>query len=142
MIENVGTALQTSATTGNGQTLVLPEPRLVTFKVQGNGPVSAGAVTLECCLQNTPVPPSSWSGERWSGHLLRRLPFLPMPRRITSQGSYGERFARGSARRNRYGPGHSARGARGLEPPPHVNSKGKGQRSFISILPPFKRRQG
>ena len=62
MIENVGTALQTSATTGNGQTLVLPEPRLVTFKVQGNGPVSAGAVTLECCLQNTPVPPSSWSG--------------------------------------------------------------------------------
>jgi hypothetical protein len=40
MLENVGTALQTSATTGNGETLVLPEPRLVTFKVQGNGPVS------------------------------------------------------------------------------------------------------
>jgi hypothetical protein len=44
MIENVGTALQTSATTGNGETLVLPEPRLVTFKVQGNGPVSARSV--------------------------------------------------------------------------------------------------
>jgi hypothetical protein len=36
-IENVTTALQAFATTGNGETLVLREPRLVTFKVRGNG---------------------------------------------------------------------------------------------------------
>ena len=35
-IENVTTALQVNATTGNGvTTLVLPEPRLVTFKITG-----------------------------------------------------------------------------------------------------------
>jgi hypothetical protein len=46
-IENVTTALQVNATTGNGQTLVLREPRLVTFSIKGNGPVTAGAVTIE-----------------------------------------------------------------------------------------------
>jgi hypothetical protein len=35
MIDNVTTALQTIAATGNGETLVLPEPRLVTFKIKG-----------------------------------------------------------------------------------------------------------
>jgi hypothetical protein len=36
--ENVTKALQVNATTGNGvTTLVLPEPRLVTFKITGNG---------------------------------------------------------------------------------------------------------
>jgi hypothetical protein len=55
MSDNVTTALQVNATTGNGvTTLVLPEPRLVTFKITGNGPVSAGAVTLECCPQAAP----------------------------------------------------------------------------------------
>jgi hypothetical protein len=49
MIENVTTALQVNATTGNGQTLVLPEPRLVTFRITGNGSVTAGAITIECC---------------------------------------------------------------------------------------------
>jgi hypothetical protein len=58
----VTTALQVNATTGNGfTTLVLPEPRLVTFKITGNGPVTAGAITIECCLQNTPIAPGSGS---------------------------------------------------------------------------------
>jgi hypothetical protein len=61
MIENVTTALQVNATTGNGESLVLPEPRLVTFKITGNGTVTAGAVTLECCPQTTPTPPSAGS---------------------------------------------------------------------------------
>jgi hypothetical protein len=39
--------LQINATTGNGQILVLPDPRLVTFKVTGDGSVSAGQVTIE-----------------------------------------------------------------------------------------------
>lgn len=45
MIENVTTALLVNQTSGNGQMLVLPDPRLVTFKVTGNGAVSAGQVT-------------------------------------------------------------------------------------------------
>jgi hypothetical protein len=49
MSDNVTTALQVNATTGNGETLVLPEPRLVTFKITCNGPVSAGQITVECC---------------------------------------------------------------------------------------------
>jgi hypothetical protein len=61
-IENVTTALQVNATTGNGvTTLVLPQPRLVTFKVTGNGPVTAGAITIECCPQNKPIAPGSGS---------------------------------------------------------------------------------
>jgi len=61
-IENVTTALEVNATTGNGvTTLVLPEPRLVTFKVTGNGPVTGGAITIECCPQNTPIAPDSGS---------------------------------------------------------------------------------
>jgi hypothetical protein len=60
-IENVTTALQAFATTGNGETLVLREPRLVTFKVRGNGAVTAGAVVLECCPRNTPIAPGSGS---------------------------------------------------------------------------------
>jgi hypothetical protein len=51
-IENVTTSLQVNATTGNGvTTLVLPEPRLVTFKITGKGSVTGGALTIECCLK-------------------------------------------------------------------------------------------
>jgi hypothetical protein len=53
--ENVTAALQVNATTGNGLTLTLPEARFVTFKIQGNGPVAAGQVTIECC---PPLPRS------------------------------------------------------------------------------------
>src|SRR6266487_3774191 len=45
--------LQDKATTGAGKKLVLPEPRRVRFLIRGEGPVSAGAVTIECCLEST-----------------------------------------------------------------------------------------
>ena len=61
-IENVTTALQAFATTGNGvTTLVLPEPRLVTFEITGNGSVTGGAITIECCPQNRTTAPDSGS---------------------------------------------------------------------------------
>ena len=60
-MENVTTALQVNATTGNGLTVTLPAPRFLTFKVQGNGNVTAGAVAIECCPQTTPIAPGSGS---------------------------------------------------------------------------------
>jgi hypothetical protein len=68
-IENVTTALQVNATTGNGLSLTLPEARFVTFKIQGNGPITTGQVTIECCPQTTPmtqVPLPSGSGATWT----------------------------------------------------------------------------
>ena len=55
MFANVTMAFQNAATTGEGLTQFLPERRRVTFRVTGNGPVSAGQVTIECCPQKTPV---------------------------------------------------------------------------------------
>jgi hypothetical protein len=46
---NVTTALQVNATSGDGFNLSLPDPRLVTFRITGNGSVSGGVVILECC---------------------------------------------------------------------------------------------
>jgi hypothetical protein len=60
-IENVTTALQVNASTGNGFTVTLLGPRFLTFKVQGNGNVAAGAVAIECCPQDTPISPGSGS---------------------------------------------------------------------------------
>ena len=59
MIANVTMAFQTAAITGEGSTQFLPDPRYVTFRVTGNGPVSAGAVTIECCPGNmtSTLPP-------------------------------------------------------------------------------------
>jgi len=57
-IENVTTALQVNATTGNGLTVTLPGPRFLTFKVQGNGNVTAGAVAIDL---------GQGQRERWSG---------------------------------------------------------------------------
>ena len=62
MIENVTTALQAFATTGNGLTLTLPDPRFVTFRVTGNGSITGGSVAIECCPQNTPIAPGAGSG--------------------------------------------------------------------------------
>jgi hypothetical protein len=45
MIANVTMAFQTAAITGKGITPILTSPRYVTFRVTGNGPVSAGVVT-------------------------------------------------------------------------------------------------
>src|SRR6266550_7079862 len=63
MIAAVTMAFQNAATTGEGLTQFLPQPRTVTFRVTGNGSVSAGAVTIECCPSMTPAPlPGSGSG--------------------------------------------------------------------------------
>jgi len=51
--------LQDKATIGEGKRLVLPEPRRVRFLIRGEGPVSAGAITIECC------PGSTKAGKFW-----------------------------------------------------------------------------
>jgi hypothetical protein len=68
MIEDVTTALQAFASTGNGFTLTLRDARFLTFKVQGNGPVTAGQLTFECCPQKTPMTdsPTSGTGTTWT----------------------------------------------------------------------------
>jgi len=60
--------LQDKATTGAGKRLVLPEPRRVRFLIRGEGPVSAGAVTIECC------PESTKAGKFWM-----ELATIPVP---------------------------------------------------------------
>ena len=60
--------LQDKATTGAGKKLVLPEPRGVRFLIRGEGPVSAGAVTIECC------PESTKAGKFWM-----ELATIPVP---------------------------------------------------------------
>jgi hypothetical protein len=57
MIDNVTTALQVNATSGDGFNLSLPEARLVTFRVTGNGSISGGAVTIECCPSSAAAAP-------------------------------------------------------------------------------------
>jgi hypothetical protein len=67
--ENVTYAFQNAATTGVGLTQFFLEPRFTTFRITGNGPVSAGAVTIECCPGNTPMTadaaPLPGSGSTW-----------------------------------------------------------------------------
>src|SRR5919106_3104662 len=60
--------LQDKATTGVGKSLVLPEPRRVRFLIRGEGSVSAGAVTIECC------PESTKAGKFWM-----ELATIPVP---------------------------------------------------------------
>jgi hypothetical protein len=45
-IGQVTTALRVNATSDNGENLVLPDARFVTFRVKGNGSVTGGAVTI------------------------------------------------------------------------------------------------
>jgi hypothetical protein len=54
-IENVTYAFQNAATSGVGLTQFFSEPRFTAFRITGNGSVSAGAVTIECCPGNTPM---------------------------------------------------------------------------------------
>ena len=60
--------LQERATIGAGKRLVLPEPRRVRFLIRGEGRVSAGAVTIECC------PESTKAGKFWM-----ELATIPVP---------------------------------------------------------------
>jgi hypothetical protein len=81
-IENVTTALQAFATTGNGLTVTLPGPRFLTFKVQGNGNVTAGAVAIECCPQDTSISPGSGSG---GAMVWTTLNTIPVPANKTTE---------------------------------------------------------
>jgi hypothetical protein len=47
MIADVTYAFQNAATTGVGVTQFFLEPRFTTFRIMGNGSVSAGAVAIE-----------------------------------------------------------------------------------------------
>ncbi len=53
--ENVTYAYQVTATNGVGVSQFFLEPTFTTFRTTGNGSVSAGAVTIECCPGNTPM---------------------------------------------------------------------------------------
>ncbi len=68
MIAAVTMAFQNAATNGEGLTQFLPEPRTVRFRVTGNGPVTGGAVTIECCPGDAPMTPtgSSSLGATWT----------------------------------------------------------------------------
>jgi len=79
-IENVTTALQAFATTGNGLTLTLPDPRFVTFRVTGNGSITGGQVTIELASMpleggNTPMLSSGWTA----------LKTIPVPANSTTE---------------------------------------------------------
>jgi hypothetical protein len=67
--------LQDKATIGEGKRLVLPESRRVRFLIRGEGPVSAGAVTIECC------PESTRAGKFWIE--LATCPLIMVWRNIT-----------------------------------------------------------
>ena len=85
MIAAVTMAFQNAATTGEGLTQFLPQPRTVTFRVTGNGSVSAGAVTIECCPSMTPAPlPGSGSGAG-SGTTWTSLTTITVPANATTE---------------------------------------------------------
>src|SRR5438552_4084726 len=68
-IANVTMAFQNAAITGEGLIQFFLEPRFTTFRITGNGSVSAGAVTIECCPGNTSMaatPELSGSATTWS----------------------------------------------------------------------------
>jgi hypothetical protein len=75
--ENVTYAFQVAATNGVGLTQFFSEPRFTTFRITGNGSVSAGAVAIECCLGNTPMTdvPSLGFAPAWTAlTTVRRYP--------------------------------------------------------------------
>src|SRR6266480_5616495 len=85
MIAAVTMAFQNAATNGEGLTQFLPEPRTVRFRVTGNGSVSAGAVTIECCPSMTPTPlPGSGSGAG-SGATWTSLTTITVPANATTE---------------------------------------------------------
>ena len=81
-IENVTAALQAFATTGNGLTVTLPGLRFLTFKVQGNGNVTAG------------LSPEKSKGQHCA-FAFRSGRFVFHPRRIVSNGPPRGRVALG-----------------------------------------------
>jgi hypothetical protein len=62
MTGNVTSAFQVAATHGNGFSVFFLGPNFVTFRVTGNGAITAGAVTIECCPGNMIGVPESGTG--------------------------------------------------------------------------------
>jgi hypothetical protein len=85
-IENTTYALQVAATNGNGFSVFFREANFVTFRVTGNGPVTAGQVTVECCPQATPIAPGSGSG---GAMVWTTLNTIPVPANKTAEWSAG-----------------------------------------------------
>jgi hypothetical protein len=85
-IENVTYAFQNAATTGEGLTQFFSEPRFTTFRITGNGSVSAGTVAIECCpgtpMTTTPLIPGAGSG---SGAAWTVLTTIPVPLNATTE---------------------------------------------------------
>jgi hypothetical protein len=80
--ENTTYAFQNAATTGVGLTQFWLESVFATFRITGNGSVSAGQVTIECCPQTTPMPdsPTSGTGPTWTA-----LTTIPVPSNATTE---------------------------------------------------------
>lgn len=79
MIAGVTMAFQNAATTGEGVTQFLLEPRTVRFSVTGNGSVSAGAVTIN----PTRVLASKYARARIAAEMSPNEPFFELYRRKT-----------------------------------------------------------
>jgi hypothetical protein len=80
--ENTTYAFQNVATTGVGLTQFFSEPGFTTFRITGNGSVSAGQVTIECCPQKTPMIPGASS----AGEMARTvLTTIPVPSNATTE---------------------------------------------------------
>jgi hypothetical protein len=60
--ENTTYAFQNAATNGNGFSIFFRDANFVTIRVTGNGPVTAGQVTIESCPQAAPIAPGLGSG--------------------------------------------------------------------------------
>jgi hypothetical protein len=74
--ENTTYAFQNAATTGEGLTQFFSEPRFTAFRKTGNGSVSAGAVTIECCPGNSPMTdvPSLGFAPAWTAFTTIAVP--------------------------------------------------------------------
>lgn len=125
--ENVTMAFQNAAATGVGLTQFFSEPRFTTFRITGNGSVSVGHVTIECCPQKTPMIPGASSAGSLDNvdHNPRSIECdnRMVCRERVRHVSREDQHARDG--RNRHSPGDSTRRVEGLEPPPLVSLKGR-----------------
>jgi hypothetical protein len=62
MTGNVTYSLQIATTSGNGFSVFFRDPNFVTFRVTGNGAVTAGVVTIETSPDNMTGAPALGSG--------------------------------------------------------------------------------
>src|SRR5437016_2732749 len=85
MIAAVTMAFQNAATAGEGLTQFLPESRTVTFRVIGNGSVTGGVVTIECCPSMTPAPLPPDTGAPGSGTTWTSLTTISVPANATTE---------------------------------------------------------